>query len=68
MNVSKTKIMCFMNKRCEIEYKWKINEEIIEKVEEFSYLGFWFEAGDGMRKRRFKKDWRMKVWMFVVLV
>ena len=58
-------------------------------MEEFYYLGFWFEAGGGSElqvrksleraskvmgkvwgigKRRFKDDWRMRVWMFDVLV
>ena len=58
-------------------------------MEEFYYLGCWFEAGGrselqvrkrieraskvmgqvwGIGKRRFKDEWRMREWMFDVLV
>lgn len=41
MNLMMTKIMCFRNKRCKVEYKWKNNGERVELVVEFCYLGFW---------------------------
>ena len=86
VNVSKTKVMCFRKRKQIVEYEWKIAGGV---VEEFCYLGFWFEAGGGselqIRKRlecaskvmrqvwgigksRFKDDWRMRAWMFDVLV
>ena len=55
MNVSKTKVMCFRKRSQKVEYEWSIAGEVEELVEEFYYLGFWFEARGGselqMRKR-----------------
>ena len=47
VNVSKTKMMCFRKRKQKIEYEWKIAGEEVGLVEEFCYLGFWFEAGGG---------------------
>ena len=55
VNVSKTKMTCFRKRKQKIEYEWRIAGEEVELVEEFCYLGFWFEAGGGselqVRKR-----------------
>ena len=89
VNLSKTKMMCVRKRKQKVDYKSIIAGEEVELVEEFCYLGFWFEAGQGSKlqmtkrieraskimgqvwgigKRRFKDDWRMRVWMFDVLV
>ena len=55
VNVSKTKMMCFRKRKQKVEYEWRIAGEEVQLVEEFCYLGFWFEAGGEselqMRKR-----------------
>ena len=89
VNVPKTKVVYFRKRRNDVKYGWKLNGESLEMVEEFCYLGFWFEAGGGTElqvkkriesasrvmgqvwgigKRRFKDDWKMRIWLFDSLV
>ena len=49
VNVSKTKVVYFGKRKNDVKYRWKANGESVEMVEEFCYLGFWFEAGGGMK-------------------
>ena len=47
VNMNKTKMMCFRKRKQKVEYAWRIAGEEVELMEEFCYLGFWFEAGGG---------------------
>ncbi|XP_033231601.1 uncharacterized protein LOC117182612 [Belonocnema kinseyi] len=47
INVNKTKMMYFRNKRGRLKYEWKIKGVVVELVDEFCYLGFWFETRGG---------------------
>ncbi|XP_043468318.1 uncharacterized protein LOC122502364 [Leptopilina heterotoma] len=89
VNVDKTKVLRF-RKRKRKEYEvWKMNGKIVEEVDEFCYLGYWFSyngradmnvrmrverAGRvmgqvwGIGKRKFKDDWKRRIWLFDVLV
>ena len=89
VNVPKTKVVYFRKRRNDVKYGWKLNGESVEMVDEFCYLGFWFEAGGGTElqvkkriesagrvmgqvwgigKRRFKNDWKMRIWLFDSLI
>ena len=48
VNVSKTKVVHFRKRKNYVKYGWKVNGESVEMVEEFCYLGFWFESGGKM--------------------
>ena len=47
VNVSKRKVMCFRKRKQKVESEWRMAGEVVELVEEFCYLGFWFEVGGG---------------------
>lgn len=55
-------MVCFRNSRRIIKYKWKTNGGTVDLLEEFCYIVFRFEAGEGselsVRKRI---EWISKV-------
>ncbi|XP_051165700.1 uncharacterized protein LOC127284347 [Leptopilina boulardi] len=89
VNVEKTKVLRFRNRKEGKEEVWKLNGKSVEEVDEFCYLGYWFKSNGsqelhvsrrlekagkilgqvcGIGKRRFKDDWRRRMWLFDVLV
>ncbi|XP_043465341.1 uncharacterized protein LOC122500467 [Leptopilina heterotoma] len=89
VNVEKTKVVRFRKRRGGKKYDWKMNKREVEEVDEFCYLGFWFEWNGthelnvkrrvekasrvmgqvwGIGERRFKDDWKRRVWLFDVLI
>ena len=64
VNVPKTKVVYFRKRKSDVKYEWKLNGESVERVEEFCYLGFWFEAGGGIElqvKKRIESASRVMV-------
>lgn len=89
VNVEKTKIVRFRKRRGKRRYERSLNKREVEEVNEFCYLGFWFDCNGthdlnvkrrverasrvmgqvwGIGVRRFRDDWKRRVWLFDVLI
>ncbi|XP_051167789.1 uncharacterized protein LOC127285695 [Leptopilina boulardi] len=89
VNKEKTKVMIFRKRKGKDEEEWMMNGKRVEEVDEFCYLGYWFQKNGGhelnvrrrmeragrvigqvwgIGERRFKDDWKRRVWLFDVLV